>query len=117
MYLSSSALMGFVSIVGFGFNPRFKRTYRCEYSCLLLSPLLRPSATSEHTDPHGPSGGLTLISHHKNVRTRGFAQLEKQALKLKENKAEEDSLRETRDELTQRMRTLEDVTTAAKQVQ
>lgn len=43
-------------------------------------------------------------------------QLEKQSLKLKENKAEEDSLRETRDELTRRLRTLEDVTAAGKQV-
>lgn len=43
-------------------------------------------------------------------------QLEKRALKLKENKAEEDSLRETRDELTQRLSRLENVTAAGKQV-
>lgn len=37
-------------------------------------------------------------------------------LRLKENKADEDSLREARDELTNRLRTLEDVTAAGKQV-
>lgn len=53
-------------------------------------------------------------SHHK--RAGKLHQLEKQALKLKENKAEEDSLRETRDELTRRLRTLENVIAAGRQV-
>lgn len=45
-----------------------------------------------------------------------FPQLNVQVLKLKDNKADEDSLREMRDELKLRLTTLEDVTTAAKQV-
>ncbi|CAM9160584.1 unnamed protein product, partial [Hapterophycus canaliculatus] len=44
-----------------------------------------------------------------------FIQLKAQVLKLKNNKADEDSLREMRDELKLRLTTLEDVTTAAKQ--
>eukprot|EP00903_Cladosiphon_okamuranus_P008557 g8211.t1 len=51
------------------------------------------------------------------VQTVANAQtaVEKQVLKLKEKKADEDSLRETRDELAQRLTTLEDVTAAGRQ--
>ncbi|CAM9243513.1 unnamed protein product, partial [Ectocarpus fasciculatus] len=50
-----------------------------------------------------------------NAHTAVHEQLEKKVFKLKDNKADKDSLQETRDELALRLTTLENVTTAGKQ--